>query len=336
MTSEGPGWKRMVVLLVLVVVYLCVGAAIFSQIEGDPEIERRLRLEAFLRNFIGNHSCVKHDDLINVLRQVDQEFTFALNTLRNTTVYTQWDFIGSFSFVVTVVTTIGYGNLAPKTYPGKVALVVYALIGIPITLIMLNYLGQILTRLSTRVNKCKLCSAKPLVNKILNMVLIVTLGLTILFILPASVFSYVEDWTVLEALYYCFVTLSTIGFGDYIAAISENRIDHRGTGDLYRIVTYVWILFGLAYLSLLINYISNVFIKKAEEMERLTKEKLEAEVSRLQQELAKTGKSVYKTAANVKSSVKGKMWEAPSSNNSGIDQESGSVTLLRIAQLEET
>nr|XP_022334922.1 potassium channel subfamily K member 16-like [Crassostrea virginica] len=334
MTSNGPGWRRMVVLFVVVVVYLCVGAAVFSQIEGDPEIERRLQLEAFLRNFIGNHSCLHHEDLITVLCQVDQEFTFALNTLRNRTVYTQWDFIGAFSFVVTVVTTIGYGNMAPRTYPGKVALVVYALIGIPITLIMLNYLGQLLTRLSTKVNKCKLCSTKPLVNKILNMVLIVTLGLTILFILPASAFSYIEDWTVLEALYYCFVTLSTIGFGDYVAAMSENRLSHRGTGDLYRIVTYVWILIGLAYLSLLINYISNVFIKKAEEMERLTKEKLEAEVSRLQQELSKTGKSVYKTAANVTSSVKGKVWEAPSSN--GIDQETGSVTLLRISQLEES
>ncbi|XP_048738042.1 potassium channel subfamily K member 16-like [Ostrea edulis] len=334
MTPEGPGWRRMLALFVLVMVYLCVGAAIFSHIEGDPEIERRLQLEAFLRNFLGNHSCVQHEDLISVLREVDQEFTFALNTLRNTTVYTQWDFIGAFSFVVTVVTTIGYGNLAPKTYSGKVALAVYALLGIPITLIMLNYLGQLLTRLSTRVNKCKLCSAKPLVNKLLNMVLIVALGLTMLFILPALAFSYIEDWTVLEALYYCFVTLSTIGFGDYIAAMSENRLGHRGAGDLYRIVTYVWILFGLAYLSLLINYISNVFIKKAEEMERLTKEKLEAEVSRLQQELSKTGKSVYKTAANVKSSVKGKMWEAPSGN--GIEQETGNVTLLRISQLSES
>ena len=61
---------------------------------------------------------------------------------------------------------------------------------------------------------------------------------------------------------------------------------------------------------------------------------MQAEVSRLQQELSKTGKSVYKTAANVTSSVKGKVWEAPSSN--GIDQETGSVTLLRISQLENS
>lgn len=57
--------------------------------------------------------------------------------------------------------------------------------------------------------------------------------------------------------------------------MSENSLGTRGLEDVYRVVTYVWILFGLAYLSLLINYISNVFIKKAEEMERLTKEKLE-------------------------------------------------------------
>lgn len=60
-----------------------------------------------------------------------------------------------------------------------------------------------------------------------------------------------------------------------MTAMSENSLGTRGLEDVYRVVTYVWILFGLAYLSLLINYISNVFIKKAEEMERLTKEKLE-------------------------------------------------------------
>lgn len=142
--------------------------------------------------------------------------------------------------------------MAPKTYSGKVALAVYALLGIPITLIMLNYLGQLLTRLSTRVNKCKLCSAKPLVNKLLNMVLIVALGLTMLFILPALAFSYIEDWTVLEALYYCFVTLSTIGFGDYIAGKLFNGI--------YFIHTYIYIYIGslgssrIGRLSALLKY----------------------------------------------------------------------------------
>ena len=60
-----------------------------------------------------------------------------------------------------------------------------------------------------------------------------------------------------------------------ISAISENRLSDRGAGDVYRVVTFVWILFGLAYLSLVINFISNVLIQKAEKMEKLTKDKLE-------------------------------------------------------------
>lgn len=84
-------------------------------------------------------------------------------------------------------------------------------------MIMISYIGQLLSRLSTKVNKCNICSAKPIVNKILNMVFIVTLGITMLFALPAFVFNQVEKWDFLEGLYYCFVTLSTIGFGDYIA-----------------------------------------------------------------------------------------------------------------------
>ena len=38
-----------------------------------------------------------------------------------------------------------------------------------------------------------------------------------LFAVPALVFSNVEKWDLLEGLYFCFVTLSTIGFGDYVA-----------------------------------------------------------------------------------------------------------------------
>lgn len=58
-------------------------------------------------------------------------------------------------------------------------------------------------------------------------------------------------------------------------AISENRLSDRGAGDVYRVVTYVWILFGLSYLSLVISYITEVFIKKAEKMESYTKTKFE-------------------------------------------------------------
>lgn len=123
----------------------------------------------------------------------------------------------------------GYGNMAPRTKEGRLALVIYALFGIPLTMVVLGYMGQLLTRLSTKVNRLKLCSRKPVLNKVLNMVLIVCLGLTMLFLVPAFIFQQVEKWHYLDGLYYCFVTLSTIGFGDYVAGkcLFSNYIQNR-------------------------------------------------------------------------------------------------------------
>ena len=89
--------------------------------------------------------------------------------------------------------------------------------------LMLQGFGQHLTILSKKVNKLKLCSKRPGVNKYLNMVLIILLGVTFLFAGPTVLFMYVEGWTLMEGLYYCFVTLSTIGFGDYITG-KRNKI----------------------------------------------------------------------------------------------------------------
>lgn len=33
----------------------------------------------------------------------------------------------------------------------------------------------------------------------------------------AAVYSNLEDWDYLEALYFCFVSFATIGFGDYVS-----------------------------------------------------------------------------------------------------------------------
>ena len=45
----------MVPLTIVVVAYLCLGAAIFSEIEGDPEIQRRQSLKHYLDGFIGKY-----------------------------------------------------------------------------------------------------------------------------------------------------------------------------------------------------------------------------------------------------------------------------------------
>ena len=49
------------------------------------------------------------------------------------------------------------------------------------------------------------------------MALLVGGGLLVMFIIPSSVFCSLEGWNIIDSVYYCFVTLSTIGFGDYVA-----------------------------------------------------------------------------------------------------------------------
>ena len=42
-------------------------------------------------------------------------------------------------------------------------------------------------------------------------------GFVLFVFAPAIVFSWLEDWNYREAVYYAFITLSTVGFGDYTA-----------------------------------------------------------------------------------------------------------------------
>lgn len=54
----------------------------------------------------------------------------------------QWSFSGAFLYSLTVITTIGYGNIAPRTAEGKIATIFYAIIGMPLFLLYLSNIGK--------------------------------------------------------------------------------------------------------------------------------------------------------------------------------------------------
>jgi len=127
-------------------------------------------------------------------------------------------------FALTVVSTIGYGATAPKSPYGRAFLVPYAILGIPI----FNYF---LSRVSTVLNKIMVITFGALLDiftaahkKIMygqggfNWFMAMTLVLETIagLALGAYVFVQSEEWNFLGALYFSFVTVSTIGFGDMI------------------------------------------------------------------------------------------------------------------------
>ncbi|KAI4894523.1 hypothetical protein NFI96_005278 [Prochilodus magdalenae] len=60
----------------------------------------------------------------------------------------------------------------------------------------------------------------------------------------------VEGWTYVEGLYFCFITLTTVGFGDYAAGVNPSRKYQM----LYRFAVEMWIYMGLAWLSLFFSW----------------------------------------------------------------------------------
>ncbi|RWS29091.1 open rectifier potassium channel protein 1-like protein, partial [Leptotrombidium deliense] len=171
---------------------------------------------------------------------------------------TRWDFFNSFFFAITVVTTIGYGHLSPSTLSGRLFCIVFAIFGIPMTGILLGAIGDRFSRcFLDKVHKVRKRTDKHRVNKliVLKHALFYLMPWFIVFlILPSIIFKYIEDWTILEGFYYSFITLSTIGFGDYVAGQQSGSWIR-----VYKVLVVLWIIFGLAYLSMILNFISQGF-----------------------------------------------------------------------------
>lgn len=63
----------------------------------------------------------------------------------------QWKFTGAFYYATTVLTTIGYGHSTPTTVAGKLFTMCYAMIGIPLGLVMFQSIGERVNVLSRSV-----------------------------------------------------------------------------------------------------------------------------------------------------------------------------------------
>lgn len=70
-------------------------------------------------------------------------------------------------------------------------------------------------------------------------------------LLGGILFQTLEEWTVLEGVYFCFITLSTIGLGDYVPGNSINDSDTQA--ELKLVGCSLYLLMGLSLIAMCFN-----------------------------------------------------------------------------------
>jgi len=228
--------------------FLTGGSLLFSYLEQDNELEIREEISRRKEEFIAQHQQIDPMELEQLLSDLTYHGVSPLKEGRNAS---NWNFGQSFLFTVTIVTTIGYGHINPTTPSGKLVCIVYCLVGIPFTLVFLSALVQRLLsptfRLLSQLLK-KLSHLGNLEVRLMHLTVMGVIFILVAFLLPSVIFWSLEPgWTFLDSVYFVFISLTTIGLGDYIPGDSSQHEKYR---TLYKTGVGLYLITGLVLLSL--------------------------------------------------------------------------------------
>ena len=154
----------------------------------------------------------------------------------------------------------GYGTIFPVTDGGRTLFVFYALVGIPLALIFLTLIGDALTSLLDWALSplSKKLGADSIWYRVIAFTVAILIALIFFIFIPAAIFFMIETWTYGEAVYFTFVTLTTVGFGDFVPAQSTETVESGVLRGLYTVANALWIWLGLAMIALIITEIQKL------------------------------------------------------------------------------
>lgn len=98
-----------------------------------------------------------------------------------------------------------------------------------------------------------------------NMVLVGFLSCIGTLCIGAAAFSHFEGWTFFHAYYFCFITLTTIGFGDLVALQKKEDLQEKTP---YVAFSFMYILVGLTVIGAFLNLVVLRFLTLNTEDER--------------------------------------------------------------------
>ncbi|XP_055691963.1 uncharacterized protein LOC129794995 [Lutzomyia longipalpis] len=313
--------------LIILIIFCGIGGIIFRFVEGAFENFYKCGVKRVKRDFVdqlwlSSHSLREEDWKAlarSRLRKFEEELHMAHEAgMTSYSGQKAWSFLNGWAYCLTVVTTIGYGHISPTTTTGRAITIVYAVIGIPIFLILLADFGKLFTRgikfLWSYVRRlyytgsCRKVRKQAQVQDMMrginmayeiatfrrpsafakdeedgkgvqdgttttglhlspsqqdigtpqtpmpseieiddefNLPISLAFFILITYILiGASIYSMWEEWSFFESFYFVFISMSTIGFGDFVP-------NH----PMYMMASIVYLMFGLSLTSMCINVV---------------------------------------------------------------------------------
>ncbi|XP_072941938.1 TWiK family of potassium channels protein 7 [Epargyreus clarus] len=180
----------------------------------------------------------------------------------------KWSTLQAVFFASTVLTTIGYGNIVPETFWGRLFCMIYALVGIPLTLTVIADLGRVFATVVSVIAKQlptmpKCCSRIYEANPAGQRSLYALWAVGFLFVYlsaGAGLFKmWEDDWSFYDGFYFCFITMTTIGFGDLVPKRPK-----------YMLLCTLYILIGLALTSTIIELVRRQYARSWQQLRALS------------------------------------------------------------------
>ncbi|CAI4231503.1 unnamed protein product [Auanema sp. JU1783] len=186
-----------------------------------------------------------------------------------------WTFITALFFTATLLTTIGYGNLVPMTWQGRMFCIAYALLGVPLILITVADIGKFLSEniiwLYTRYTKARsqcrsqytavptseettrdgehlMQGLEHYISIPMSLIVVILLGY---IALGAVLLGSWENWEFFSGFYFTFITMTTVGFGDIVPMNRE-----------FYLLDLCYIIVGLAITTMCIDLVGIQYIRK--------------------------------------------------------------------------
>uniref|UniRef100_A0AAY5F5X6 Potassium channel domain-containing protein n=1 Tax=Electrophorus electricus TaxID=8005 RepID=A0AAY5F5X6_ELEEL len=267
-------WKTVLAVFVVVVTYLVGGGLAFQALEQPFENDQKNTITQEKALFLQRNPCVSPAELEALIKHAVDAVSAGVSPIGDTSYNSShWDLGSAFFFAGTVITTIGYGNIAPSTEGGKIFCILYAIFGIPLFGFLLagigDQLGTIFVKSILKVEQVFKISQTKI--RVTSTILFILAGCVVFVTVPAVIFKHIEGWTTLEAIYFVVITLTTVGIGDYVAGKDilqcggDRRIEYM---KWYKPLVWFWILVGLAYFAAVLTMIGDwlrVLSKKTKE-----------------------------------------------------------------------